>query len=382
MDLITMEHLKVIITKQSDLCISLFMPTHRTGQKTEQDPIRYKNMLGEAEKQLKAKGLGTSKVDEILTKARNLFEATSFWQHQSDGLAVFFSEDFFQLFRLPIAFTEMVVVTSRFHIKPLLPLLNSDGTFHILAISQNQVRLMAGNQYSVDEIDLGDTPEALSQTLPSEWPKQNLQYQTGAPSKGGTQAAMYHGHDSGNEIKQRLQKWFRLIDKAVMDLLLDTRSLLVLAGVDTLFPLYKEVNSYPHLVDEGISGNPDKMTSKDLHPKAWAIVEPMFHKERKAGLEKYHQLAGTGQTTTDITETLLAASHGRVEMLFVALDVQIWGRFDQEKDTVTPSKTKQPGDEDLLDLAAMQTLVNGGSVFAVSPEEVPSKSLIAAVLRY
>jgi hypothetical protein len=198
MDMITMEKLKEILTHQSDWCISLFMPTHRAGLETEQDPIRFKNLLAEAENQLKAEGLDASKVDKILKKPRNLFEASTFWQHQSDGLAIFISEDEFHLFRLPIAFTEMVVVTNRFHIKPLLPLLNSDGTFHILAISQKQVRLMAGNQYTVDEIDLGEIPETLFQTLPSEWPKQNLQYQTGAPSAGGTQAAMYHGHDRGN----------------------------------------------------------------------------------------------------------------------------------------------------------------------------------------
>ncbi len=382
MDMITMEKLKELLAKRSDWCISLFMPTYRAGQNTEQNPIRYKNLLAEAEKQLLAKDLGKAKVDVILKKARNLFEASAFWQHQSDGLSIFIADDVLHLFRLPIAFAEKVVVTTRFHIKPLLPLLNSDRTFHILAISHKQVRLFAGNQYAADEIDLGDTPVALSETLPSEWPKQNLQYQTGTPSAGGTQAAMYHGHDSGNEIKGRLQKWFRLIDKEVTELLSNTHSPLVLAGVDNLFPLYKEVNTYPNLVEEGISGNPDRMKAKDFHPLAWAIVEPMFLKDRKAGLAKYQQLADTAQTTTDVTEAVLAAKHGRVETLFVALGVQVWGSLDQENEKVTLSDTKKPGYEDLLDLAAIHTLVNGGSVFAVSPEDVPAKSLIAAVLRY
>ncbi len=382
MDMITMDTLKELLAKRSDWCISLFMPTYRAGQKTEQNPIRYKNLLADAEQQLLAKDLGKAKVDTILKKARNLFEASAFWQHQSDGLAIFIADDVLHLFRLPVAFAEKAVVTTRFHIKPLLPLLNSDGTFHILAISQKQVRLFAGNQYATDEIDLGDTPLTLSETLPSEWPKQNLQYQTGTPSAGGTQAAIYHGHDSGNEIKGRLQKWFRLIDQEVSALLSNSHSPLVLAGVDTLFPLYKEVSTYPHLMEEGISGNPDRMKAKDFHPLAWAIVEPMFLKDRKAGLEKYGQLADTAQTTADIVEAVLAAKHGRVETLFVALGVQVWGSLDQDHEKVTLSETKKPGYEDLLDLAAIHTLVHGGSVFAVSPEEVPAKSLVAAVLRY
>jgi hypothetical protein len=193
---------------------------------------------------------------------------------------------------------------------------------------------------------------------------------------------MYHGHDSGNEIKDRLQKWFRLIDKEVAELLSHTHSPLVLAGVDNLFPLYKEINTYPNLVEEGISGNPDRMTAKDFHPLAWAIVKPMFHKDREAGLAKYRQLADTELTTKDVAEAVLAAKHGRVETLFVALGVQVWGSLNQEDEKVTLSDTKQPGYEDLLDLAAIHTLVNGGSVFAVSAEDVPSQNHIAAVLRY
>ena len=377
-----MEKLKELLEVRSDWCISLFMPTFRAGQKTEQNPIRYKNLLSEAEKQLLARELGKAKVDTVLKKARNLFEASTFWQHQSDGLAIFIADDVLHLFRLPVAFEEKVVVTTRFHIKPLLSLLNNDGNFYVLALSQKQVRLLAGNQYSIDEINLVDTPETLEQTLPDEWPKQNLQYQTGTPSASGTQAAMYHGHDSGNEIKDRLRKWFRKIDKEVTTLLANTHSPLILAGVDNLFPLYKEVNSYAHLVDEGISGNPDKMKADEFHPLAWPLVAPLFKKEREDALAKYRKLAGTAQTTVEMTEALLATLHGRVEVLIVALGVQVWGKLNKENDEVTLSETKQPGSEDLLDLAAVQTLVNGGSVFAVAPEEVPENSLIAAVLRY
>ncbi len=69
-------------------------------------------------------------------------------------------------------------------------------------------------------------------------------------------------------------------------------------------------------------------------------------------------------------------------MLFVAVGVQVWGRFDPEKDNVSTHKSPEPGDEDLLDLSAIQTLLKGGTVYAVSPEEVPDQALVAAVLRY
>lgn len=155
MDILTMEKLKEIIATRSDRCVSLYMPTYRSGQETEQNAIRFKNLLSEAQRKLEAKGVEASLIDKMLKEPRLLLQGSSFWQHQSDGLAVFFSEDSLHLFRLPIAFAEMVILSTRFHIKALLPILNSDGPFHILALSQNQVRLFEGNQYTVDEIDLG-----------------------------------------------------------------------------------------------------------------------------------------------------------------------------------------------------------------------------------
>ncbi|MDY0222574.1 MAG: hypothetical protein RBR67_15690 [Desulfobacterium sp.] len=65
MDLITIEKLKeTFLTKRSGWCISLFMPTHRAGRETEQNPIRFKNLLREVEERLSAKGLRTTEVQE------------------------------------------------------------------------------------------------------------------------------------------------------------------------------------------------------------------------------------------------------------------------------------------------------------------------------
>jgi hypothetical protein len=46
-------------------------------------------------------------------------------------------------------------------------------------------------------------------------------------------------------------------------------------------------------------------------------------------------------------------------------------------------ESRQPGDQDLLDLAAVQTLAHAGDVYAVTPDEVPdARSPVAAVFRY
>lgn len=42
----------------------------------------------------------------------------------------------------------------------------------------------------------------------------------------------------------------------------------------------------------------------------------------------------------------------------------------------------EPDDEDMLDFAAIHTLLNGGKVYAVKPDQVPNGAPAAAIFRY
>ena len=143
MDIITNEELKTFLARGPGWHVSLFMPTHRRGRETEQDPIRFGNLLREVEERLLDKGLRSREVQEMLKPAQRLVQEPGFWRYQSHGLAVFFAPEEFHAYRLPLPFEELVVISNRFHLKPLLPLFASDGHFYILALSQNQVRLLS-----------------------------------------------------------------------------------------------------------------------------------------------------------------------------------------------------------------------------------------------
>jgi hypothetical protein len=71
-----------------------------------------------------------------------------------------------------------------------------------------------------------------------------------------------------------------------------------------------------------------------------------------------------------------------VEFLFVAVGLQRWGTFDQATNGVRVHEEAEPGDEDLMDLAAVHTFLNGGKVYAVKPDHVPGDAPLAAVFRF
>src|SRR5512138_2227714 len=123
MDILNPADLKSLIAKQGKWCISLYMPTHRVGREQQQDPIRLKNILAEAETRLLAQGLRRPEAERLMRPAEELLWRDSFWRHVSDGLAIFLSKDLSVTYRLPVEFEQLLVIGNSFHIKPLLPLL-------------------------------------------------------------------------------------------------------------------------------------------------------------------------------------------------------------------------------------------------------------------
>jgi hypothetical protein len=77
-----------------------------------------------------------------------------------------------------------------------------------------------------------------------------------------------------------------------------------------------------------------------------------------------------------------AAWDGRVDVLLVAVGVQVWGTFAPDTRTIEIGEEVPGQNEDLLNVAAVQTIVNRGVVYAVPSSEMPDEAAVAAVLRY
>ena len=382
MNALSQDELKTLMGKHQGLCVSIFMPTFRTGVESQQNQIRFRNLLRSAEEKLLTAGLRSQEVKEILEPAQALPGNVLFWRRQSDGLALFLCADLFRYFCLPEAFQELIVVADRFHISPLLPVLSGDKRFYILALSQKEVRLLEGTGQNVREIELEAVPKSLEEALQHDELEKQVRFRTGSVS-GGTGMAMVSGHGGvADDAKDNLLKYFRMIDRALHDLLKDERTPLVLAGVEYLFPIYREANSFPHLIEEGIAGNPKGASSESLYRMALKIVGPFFQKAENDAIAQYRQSSGTGLTSADIREIVRDASHGRVGMLFIAVGSRIWGTFKKESRTVELHQKPEADDEDLLEIAAIQTYLNGGSVFILPPEKMPEPKDLVAVFRY
>jgi hypothetical protein len=129
--------------------------------------------------------------------------------------------------------------------------------------------------------------------------------------------------------------------------------------------------------------NPDAFEDKELHLRALALLNPVLDRERVLVTERITARLGAAQCNVAIKleEILTAAEAGRVDALLVAEGKTLWGSFTQGNG-VRAHGRPSPGDEDLLNLAAVATLRNGGRVFALPGAAMPREAPAAAALRY
>lgn len=383
MNVFTGKDLKQIARPQKTPCLSVFMPTERVGKRIQQNAIRFKNRLSEAKRQLEKRGFREIDIRDMLGPAQKLLNDNQFWRYQSSGLAVFINPELFLYYRLPLEFDEMVVVANQFHIKPLLTMLSGDGTFYILALSQNMVKFFQATRDTIHEVEIDGLPRNMDDALGYDNLEKQVQFHTGTPKRKGKREAMFHGHGAAADIPQEfLLRYFRKVSRALHPVLKEERAPLCLAAVEYLIPLYKDASSYSHVLDKGIGGNPENLRPEELHKKAWDIAGPLFLQEQNKAAQTYLDLAETEKASNLLQEVVPASFHGRAAVLFVAVGVQKWGTFDPGSNKLAVHSKKRIHDVDLLDFAAVHTLLNGGTVYAVKPDDVPGGSSMAAVYRY
>ena len=383
------DELKQLIKQPQDICVSIYMPTHRVRlERQQEDQIRLRNLIKKAERQLAdvVPELRFLDVKELMEPAAKLLQQNgSFWKHTEDSLAIFLAQDFSRIYRLPLKMAELVVTANHFYIKPVLPLLNGDGRFYILSLSQKEVRLLGATRDTVHEIELKNIPLGLADTLKWDDPERQLQWHTGTgATMGRGQAAIFHGHGVGSaEVhKNNLLRYLQQVAVGLQDTLIRQKAPLLLAGVDYLLAMYREVNQYPYLLEEEIKGSPKAVTTTELHQKAWKIMQPKFQEVQTRAVEQFWQLVNTKRASSYLRQIIVAAYEGRVETLFTAVDQQDWGTFDEQTGYIGLHETAELHDEDLLNLAAINTFLNGGMVYAIPAQDVPGGTNVAAIFRY
>ena len=374
--------LRRLLDVSAEDCVSIYMPTVRTGREMDQNRIRLENLADEAERRLSDMGRSPNDIQSLFGGSlRDRVTSTDAWNHPKEGLAIFAADGRVEAFNTSRPFQERLVVGKRFHLRPMLKLTEREGRFYILAVSMNSVRLFEADEAEARELHPEGLPTDLISALNIDEFVHHLDYrQSQSTGQAGDMFNGQGGSDMSNRKEYEIVEFFREIDRRLSDFFGVERFPLVFAGVEYLFPIFKETSHYNALVGECVAGNPDLLNASQLHAAAWKLVEPIFDEDRRAAGERYLDRIATDLTTDDPATILAAAERGQVDVLLLRENAERWGHFDGERfEDSTPDDAQA---EDLYDLLAAWTLVNGGRVFTVDGDVLDDERPAGALLRY
>lgn len=368
--MIDQKQFNTLAKQEGSNLLSIYIPTYRANH-SQEDQIRYKNALKSAHQQLVDAGMKGQEADQYLRSANELLEQERFWSYLSDGLAVFVGpDDFFHYEILPVTFDTFVFVGSYFHLSPMLPVLGGSSRFFLLALSQNEVRFFEGDRYSITPVKVDDLlpTDGIEEAFVLSDSPDALQHHSSG--KDGSGNSIYHGQGAGQDDKKKdIEAYFREVNKGLMKMLYDEKPPMIVACVDYLMPIYSSVNEYNHLFSENVSGNPEQVNPALLHEKAWSIVSHHFEQQQAEDLQRFQQAMADDQASAAPQQIVPAAAYEKVEALFLKKGAHLMGQFDYDNNKIT--LTKDNVYRDLLDLAAVQTHLNGGRVYWLDTEDMP-----------
>jgi hypothetical protein len=369
-----------LVASEANPAISVYLPTHSAGREIRQDPTRLKNLLSLAAERLAAHRRKTE-IEALLAPAAARVVDNDFWRHQEQGLALFLAPGFSRIHKLPIATPEKMVLGSPFLIKPLLPLIDGAGAFWLLTISAKHTRLYQGSRWSFAEVTGIELPQGVGEI------RGMTEYQeTHHAMPTGRRGAIAHAQSLGeapDEVrKTELLALLRRIAAAAEPFLKRQPAPVILAAHPQIRGHFREIAGWKELQPDGISENPDALTSDELRQRAATLLEQWLKQGRTAALDRLNALLGTGRATVSPEEIVTAARHARVDNLFLIAGSELWGRFDETEDRIIAHGSAIEGDIDLFNYAAVMTLRHKGSVTLVEANMLPRSAQIAAILRY
>jgi len=165
MDNFNTTDLKDLLEVAAYPCVSWLIPTVEKGRETRQNPIRFKNAMQVASMQIDHLPKGERPANDFLVSLEKMLDDDSYWRNLSSGLAVFIAPGFFRSFRLRLKLPELVVVSRRFYLKALLPLISFDMQYHILSFSQKHAQLYRGSQLAIEELTQPKLPQGMAEAL-------------------------------------------------------------------------------------------------------------------------------------------------------------------------------------------------------------------------
>jgi hypothetical protein len=348
--------------------VSIYLPTGTTPPEADRARIEFKNHLALAVRQLEADGVPKPRVAAIQHEGETILEDRDFWRYQSRSLAVFLNAELSETFRLPNRLNSSCDIADRFYVKPLLRATTFPQVAFILALAGNSVRLIrVSPEAPATIVDVPGLPVDVASNV-------------GKTSVSGRSA---EGRIQGSEgQKVRMLEYVQAIDRALHPLLANSTEPLILAAAEPLIGIYRGASTYPHLVEETITGNPEEKSEEELATAARLVLDKVYAGKTAKLKEDFEARIAAKTALVDLSDIARAATYGAVEILVVDIDRRVPGTIDDETGVIALADEDVPSNYGVVDEILRRSFASKAKVYALRAEDVPGGGAAAAAVRF
>lgn len=314
MEMIRQELIAALATGRTGPLISLYLPFPARG--IPRLWLQWRNLLRKVEGDLESRGMNDAEKEKLVGPARDLIGKKDPRLPGIQGVAAFLAPGFFRAVGLPEAPAASWLVGESFHLYPLVYLMRRHQVFHVLALSANGARLLRMEGGMATPVEMPGLPVNMREALRFHDRDDYLSLHTTAAGAVAGHGVQFHGHGVGvDDAKSDTLLYFRMVNRVVHQTLGNEAGPLVLATVRANHALYREVNTYPGLLDACLPGNPDRLKNGRLVQAAFALVEPVFRGENLKPVKRVLGGLGQGLVEEEPMHLRTQARDGGVEIL-------------------------------------------------------------------
>jgi len=364
-------------------CISLFLPPYHPGGQAKSMAALLKTNLQEAVRRLDLLKTPESTAADLLGPLDQFTHDEQFLAGSQWSRAIYRSKDVLRQFEMIGPVNAALTVGGCFHIRPILAELHLPSEFYLLKVSKAGAELMRCAGLRAEPMDWPKgVQETLVAALAFEPPDHDLEGRYAVRASTGAMGGIRFGTASERETQRTyLADYYKMIDRGIRQLLNGGGAPLVVAGVEEDTVIYRMANTYPNLLAAGVHGSFSKsMAGKDnrVLQQAYWIVRSDSTEKASARLRETRERLAPARFSIHLDAILHSAMEGRVDRLYIDESAQRMGVFPEG----THNGRFNWGEEDLLNLAAIETVRQGGQAFALPNSRTPDGTVIAATLRY
>ena len=367
---------------QQSESISIIMPTEKSGRQVQQNAIRFKNLLNEVVTRFVSMGTSEHAAEGRIAALREYQRDDTFWQHQSEGLALYFCGGQLSTVQLQHSPEPLVTIADHYFITPVAADSSKSQQNIVLTVTWEEAKLYNAVRGQLEPHDREQFPVVIRDVVLPPDAEEQLQVRTQRGGASGSGAAMFHGQGEGEQmIKSDRKRFLAEVGRRLEEVFNGIPEDLIVIGTDEVIGHLKATTELSKA--KTITASPASMDQNQLSQR----VEAFLSNEPDLGcadrLEQFGNAMAHGKGSKDLPEIIRAALEGRVSDLIINPDKRIWGSWNAE--TQTASIAEERANEgivvELVNMAVVLSLRTGALVIADTASQLGPEPA-AAIFRY